>query len=681
MSLVINHNALSARAAGSLNKHYSKLSTSTQRLSSGLRINSAVDDSAGLAIQELQKADVTALRQGARNANDAISLLQTADGALGIIDEKLLRMRELSEQAATGTYDSTQRLLINQEYMAMASEINRIADATSFNNIHLLNGNLAGEHNGSGLNSTGAAKIHFGPGNDAKEDYYYIEMGDASTAGLFGGFGAGFVTNFEKLSNEQLVPGIGDAEGQYVMGLPNGNALVLVNDHGSRDIRLREYSSDGTLLRQNNVPWPAGSTGVMAPFSAKVLPDGNTVVGFNSWADIGGTHHISTITLDPNLTVVPGSGANLIDVPVTPGAAVARYDDMGMSVTGDSVLVSASVDRDDGKGFMLEVGLSNPDGSGVTQVRLGTSTNAENNVAATAVNDRHFVVTEVPGGGMEGYFVNRDGTASPALPLGTGSKPRVATVGDKVVLTYFTNDPATGRVASFARVVNPDGSMGAETPLHPPDAGADYRVSGVDVMRSPDGALLDQVIFSYTRTSDPTKLFATVFNVRGSSLASSGLPNLEFVGDIPGTNIARNNIAVLADGNIVADWQDEMGGIDRNALTFMRPIATAGRDLHELRIDTQERAQRMLVRIEEASVRKDSIRAHVGALQNRFENTISNLNIQAENLQVSASRIGDVDVATETTEMVRRQILTQSSVAMLSQANSLPKMALQVLGG
>ena len=98
-------------------------------------------------------------------------------------------------------------------------------------------------------------------------------------------------------------------------------------------------------------------------------------------------------------------------------------------------------------------------------------------------------------------------------------------------------------------------------------------------------------------------------------------------------------------------------------------------------VSTQQAAQKALDAINNAIVSKDKIRAHLGALQNRLENTISNLNIQAENLQAAESRISDVDVATEMTEFVRNQILTQSAVAMLSQANSLPKMAMQLIGG
>ena len=183
--MYINNNSMSTNVANSLTGHYSNLATSTQRLSTGLRVNSAADDAAGLAIRELMRSDVTALQQGIRNANDAISLLQTADGALGVIDEKLIRMKELAEQAATGTYDSTQRLMIESEYQQMASEITRIANATDFNGIHLLNGNLSDDNHNGGIDTpSGKMKIHFGSDNDSAEDYYYIQIGSTTASSL-----------------------------------------------------------------------------------------------------------------------------------------------------------------------------------------------------------------------------------------------------------------------------------------------------------------------------------------------------------------------------------------------------------------------------------------------------------------------------------------------------------------
>jgi flagellin len=167
MALIINHNMMAANAARNLGTVFDRLSTSTQRLSSGLRINSAADDAAGLAVRELQRAEIAVLNQGMRNAGDAISMIQTAEGAMQVIDEKLIRMKELAEQAATGTYTNQQRQIMQDEYDAMADEITRIAVATDFNGQKLLDGSM----DGTGM------KIHFGTGNDSAEDYFYISIG------------------------------------------------------------------------------------------------------------------------------------------------------------------------------------------------------------------------------------------------------------------------------------------------------------------------------------------------------------------------------------------------------------------------------------------------------------------------------------------------------------------------
>jgi flagellin len=191
MALYINHNNMAQTTMRNLGNAYNALGTSTNRLSSGLRINSAADDAAGLAIRELMRSDITTLNQGIRNANDAISMIQTADGALGVIDEKLIRMKELAEQAATGTYTSAQRVIINSEYQAMASEITRIANATDFNGIYLLNGNLSAETPSlAGMDATGALRVHFGTGNDSAEDYYNIQIMSSTASALGLGSGA-----------------------------------------------------------------------------------------------------------------------------------------------------------------------------------------------------------------------------------------------------------------------------------------------------------------------------------------------------------------------------------------------------------------------------------------------------------------------------------------------------------
>lgn len=144
MALSVNNNLMALTAFNNLSRSYSALSKSVNRLSSGLRINSASDDAAGLAVRELMRSDIAVLNQGIRNANDAISLLQTMDGAASVIDEKLIRMKELAEQASTGTYSSEQRSIMDDEFQAMMDEIERIAQATDFNGVKMLNTGAGG---------------------------------------------------------------------------------------------------------------------------------------------------------------------------------------------------------------------------------------------------------------------------------------------------------------------------------------------------------------------------------------------------------------------------------------------------------------------------------------------------------------------------------------------------------
>jgi len=157
--LAIKSNTMADVAARHLGSSYDALAQSVARLSSGLRIIGAKDDAAGLAVRELIRVDVATLRQGQRNAADAISMLQVAESALGTVDNILIRMKELAEQAATGSYSADQRVLMDQEFGELAKEISRISETTDFNGIKLLAGtNSYGIHVGS-TDATTANKI------------------------------------------------------------------------------------------------------------------------------------------------------------------------------------------------------------------------------------------------------------------------------------------------------------------------------------------------------------------------------------------------------------------------------------------------------------------------------------------------------------------------------------------
>ena len=257
MSLVINNNIVAMTAARNLGNAYSALSSSTNKLSSGLRITTAADDAAGLAVRELMRSDISALNQGVRNANDAISMIQTADGALQVIDEKLIRMKELAEQAATGTYSSAQRMIIDSEYQAMASEITRIANATDFNGIYLLNGNLSGSassFDGSGLNSTGPMKIHFGSGNDSAEDYYYVQINNSTASALGVGNSAAAGSAGYTISTQSAAQGALEAINSAIVSKDNVRAnLGALQNRLSNTISNLEIQAENLQAAESRI--------------------------------------------------------------------------------------------------------------------------------------------------------------------------------------------------------------------------------------------------------------------------------------------------------------------------------------------------------------------------------------------------------------------------------------------
>lgn len=143
MSLRITNNVASLNAQRNITKSNAGLSEALERLSSGYRVNRAADDAAGLAISEKLRANTRALTQASRNASDGVSVVQTAEGALDEVGNMLVRMKELAEQASTGTVGDEERGYLQDEYAALRSEITRIGENTKFNDTLLFDGNYS----------------------------------------------------------------------------------------------------------------------------------------------------------------------------------------------------------------------------------------------------------------------------------------------------------------------------------------------------------------------------------------------------------------------------------------------------------------------------------------------------------------------------------------------------------
>ena len=182
MAQVINTNVMSLNSQRSLGRSQSDMQTSLERLSSGLRINRAKDDAAGLAISERFTSQIRGLDQAVRNANDGISLVQTAEGALSEVTSSLQRMRELATQAANGTYSASDRASLQDEFRALQKEIDRISNVTEFNNNNL-------------LGSTTSIKLQVGWENGTDNVIAVQRKNIASTSNGVGGMSDAISTN------------------------------------------------------------------------------------------------------------------------------------------------------------------------------------------------------------------------------------------------------------------------------------------------------------------------------------------------------------------------------------------------------------------------------------------------------------------------------------------------------
>ena len=182
MALTINTNIASLMVQRNLSVSQGQIAKSMQRLSAGYRINTSIDDSASYSIAENMRSQIRSLGQATKNANDGVSLIQTAEGSLNETSAILVRMRELAEQSATGTVGSTERSYIQGEMNKLSSEIDRIAQSTEFNGQHLLNGTLSGH--GAKINTM---TFQIGARNVASNDTIDLNITDTSTGSIFKG--------------------------------------------------------------------------------------------------------------------------------------------------------------------------------------------------------------------------------------------------------------------------------------------------------------------------------------------------------------------------------------------------------------------------------------------------------------------------------------------------------------
>lgn len=281
MASTINTNTASLNSQRNLSASQSALSTSLQRLSSGLRINSAKDDAAGLAISDRMSSQINGLNQAARNANDGISLAQTAEGGLSTATDLLQRMRTLTVQAANGTNSSSDRTSVQQEIGQLQQELNRVANTTQFNGKNLLDGTMnnaqfqVGANSGQTINfSIGSAQASALGNNNVKAD------GTLTTAKAGGT--AGTVPANNVLAQNLTIQGNGASSGAVAIGagdsakvvadkINNASGSTNVTASATTEVTLGGFANTGTVsFNLQGAPKADGTTANPVTISAQV---------------------------------------------------------------------------------------------------------------------------------------------------------------------------------------------------------------------------------------------------------------------------------------------------------------------------------------------------------------------------------------------------------------------------
>jgi flagellin len=297
MSQVINTNIASLNAQRNLNRSQNDLQVALQRLSSGLRINSAKDDAAGLAISDRMTAQINGLNQAARNANDGISLSQTAEGALQSSGDLLQRIRELSVQSMNGSNTAGDRAALNTEVQTLTQELQRIATTTQFNGQNILDGTFGTVNFQVGANANQSIGISSGNFQTNTFGNYRIGGLAAYTTGGIGDLTAGTIgANGDAVGNSLLASGTtGDVSG--VVGAAAAGDFRISTGSGNFDVYYRVGASAGEIAAAVN----RTGSGVKASATTEVVlgadPTGGAGVNFvqNSTYSFA----ISTDTSDP----------------------------------------------------------------------------------------------------------------------------------------------------------------------------------------------------------------------------------------------------------------------------------------------------------------------------------------------------------------------------------------------
>ncbi len=689
MPQVINTNLSSLTAQRNLDRTQSEGLSALNRLSSGLRINSARDDAAGLAISTRFTAQVRGLSVAIRNANDGISLAQTAEGALGAMTESLQRLRELALQSANATNSDSDRQALNAEAKQLIEELGRVSDQTNFNGRKLLDGSFKSSVQ---IGTNVGEVVEFG-------------INEVSTENLGGGIGSGIsaIGNANAIANGDLsingvAIGPSSATDDTASSANAGASAIAkvatinrstaetgvraeVNENVAAGAAMSGFTAATGTITVNGVSVAVSTTGDGATTRSAV------VTAINGVSDQTGVTAVDTGSDNGGVNLVAADGRNItvafgtVTSATTGVAAAATYEGgyTLISETGEDIVI-------DGGDGSTSADVAN---AGLNVGTFGGTTSAVTSSAQAGATLNSLVAGDLVINGVSvGASQASDDTASStdnaasaiavaAAINAVSDQTGVSAVANETVLVGGTSQTTTGGV-SGAITINGIATASVTTTTD----GETNRTLAIDAINAISGRT------GVVASDNGTTITLSAADGRNISVqvASAGLgtdvglnETVDGIGTgegVTGTVTLQSASAFeLSAGTTNGDSGVTDVGFEQGSFGGI----SDGQFLTEVDISTVAGAEDALSAIDNALDSVNRERANLGAIQNRLDSTITSLAINVENLTAARSRILDADFAKETAELSRTQVLQQAGVSILAQANAQPQLVLSLL--
>ena len=639
---VVNTNVKSLVSQDSLMKVGRDLSTAMERLSTGKRINSAKDDAAGLGISNRMTSQVRGLNMAIKNANDGISLMQTAEGALDEVTNSLQRMRELAVQAANGTNNALDRAALDAEVQQLKSEIDRTAKTTQFNSINLLDGTFQNKklQIGDKANQTlnvgiqGAKVSDLGMGTAAAGGNVFIggRLGFSDTANTISGL-------FASAGSLNLV--INGTVISKIKANTNGasNTVLDMNDI----VTAINNSRAGVTASAFNVATAAQvGTGVISSTAALTLTVSTLDDNSSLIVKVSNTGSMQEVVEKINAQ----GGAATVQARLTDDGKLQLFNNSGAKIVVTDAIGGGTV------GSNVAVGFKTAD---IFQGMLKLESQTDNPVSISTLSNSLGKL-------------GSDGASNTALKTLGLVQIGALRSGDLVT----TSPGYSTEVLKDAYTYEGAGMANTATTW----VAGEVKINGVDIYRTGQvtntAAKKVQLINSF---ADQTGVFAE----KMSNNAGVTVLRLNSVNNRP-ISIDLGNDTIGTYGGFASHGLREINvGDAYYDTTTPTNGGGSGSSITGLNVLSATSATDALKAIDNAIEQVSQSRSQLGAYQNRLIATVNNLTNVVTNTEQSRSRILDTDYSKETTQLAKSQIIQQAATAMLAQANQQPQTVLALL--